>query len=314
MPIHLNPASSRLSRRSFLGGLAAGALSGCVSPAGRPKLSPEREASEAVWALLADPHIHESPDKLVRGSNMTRNLEAIVPRILNAGAQHVLFNGDVAFATGRRADYDAFKRIIKPLYGASSALHFTLGNHDARGNFVAALTDAEHQPVEDKHVSTTLAGGVNWVMLDSLERVNAISGSLGGLQLRWLERQLDSHADMPTIVCLHHNPERSFAGLTDAQMFLDVVIPRRHVKAVIFGHTHRYRLWSQDGLHFLNLPAAGYRFNPLNRLGWVLTRTNGSGMSIEVRDLTGSQMMDGRTLEWRRDGHVGRPRGQGDAP
>ena len=53
---------------------------------------------EAVWALVADPHIHESPAKLVRGSNMTRNLESIVPRILNTGAQHVLFNGDVAFA------------------------------------------------------------------------------------------------------------------------------------------------------------------------------------------------------------------------
>ncbi len=95
-----------------------------MGPGGRPKLSVEREANDvAVWALVADSHIHESPAKLVRGSNMTRNLEEIVPRILSTQVQHVLFNGDVAFATGRRADYESFKRIIKPLYGASSAIH-----------------------------------------------------------------------------------------------------------------------------------------------------------------------------------------------
>ena len=145
-------------------------------------------------------------------------------------------------------------------------------------------------------------GGVKWLFLDSLQEVNAVRGSLGMMQRMWLIKLLEAD-EAPAIVCVHHNPERSLVGLTDAEEFLDIVLPRRRVKLVLFGHTHEYRTWNRDGLHFVNLPATGYAFRPDARLGWLLARVRRDGMEYEFRGIGGGASAGGgkRELEWRGD-------------
>jgi Icc protein len=132
--------------------------------------------------------------------------------------------------------------------------------------------------------------------------VNALPGRLGPEQRQWLARKIDSDP-APAIVCLHHNPSRSLTGLRDAAEFLDIILPRRRVKAVIFGHTHELRLRQTDGLHFVNLPACGYclLLKPNVPLGWVRASVRQDGMLLEFRGVTPGERDHGKTfnLSWR---------------
>jgi 3',5'-cyclic AMP phosphodiesterase CpdA len=235
---------------------------------------------------------------------MADNLQRVVAEVVSAGPDHVLVNGDLALATGERADYATLQELLLPLTSRGIPLYVTPGNHDDRANLVAAFSPASDPAVPDKVVSSALIGGVHWIFLDSLEQFSPICGSLGAVQRDWLARKLDSTA-APAIVCVHHNPERSLVGLQDTDKLLGIILPRRRVKAVIFGHTHEFRLWQDDGLHFVNLPACGYclLLKPNVPLGWVWARVGQSGMRLEFCGVTLRDRGHGTThdLPWRSD-------------
>ena len=100
-------------------------------------------------------------------------------------------------------------------------------------------------PLLSRHVSVVETVRANWFLLDSLDRVNTIPGELGEEQLTWLGKALDARADNPPVlVVVHHDPQWSGAvirtGLGDTEQLFEVLVPRKQVKAVMFGHTH---LW-----------------------------------------------------------------------
>jgi hypothetical protein len=313
MPLHLNnpdiaetrggaarlPDAARLTRRSFL----ALCVAGCSQIVRTPPLPPRRDPARGqTWALVSDTHISAMRDELVRGSCMAENLSRVVAEVVAATPDHVLFNGDVARATGEPGDYAAFLDLISRLSARGTPLHLTLGNHDDRTHFTAALGIGVGSPVAEKAVSRLALGGVEWYFLDSLELVNGVPGRLGDAQRDWLAQQLDSSA-APAIVCVHHNPERLLVGLTDVEEFLAIVLPRRQVKAVLFGHTHEFRTWESEGLHFINLPATAYRFRADASLGWVLAHLRSGGIRLEFRAIDPRQAADGRIQDlcWRSD-------------
>ena len=180
-------------------------------------------------------------------------------------------------------------------------MHLTLGNHDHRGRFLESFPMTADPGVPGKAVSIASVGGVDWFFLDSLEHVNTIRGSLGAEQRTWLVRELDANT-APAIICVHHNPEPSLVGLKDAEELLNIIRPRRRVKAIFFGHTHVYRVWQDDGLHFVNLPATGYRLlNSDVPLGWVRASLRNDGIRLEFRGVTSQESGHGTTryLPWR---------------
>jgi len=270
-----------LSRREFLAGAAAAGVSLFLQPS-RPS-APRETASS--WAWLADTHISRNPDESVRGTNMAGNLRRVVESLLAEQPDRALFNGDIAFEKGLPEDYEAFLKIIEPLKTNGIPMHFTPGNHDQRENFSSALEPTVASPLDGKRVAVLDDDGVHWVFLDSLDRVNAFSGRLGPAQLDWLTRELDAHSDCATIVCLHHHPEATAIGLKDADSFVDVVKARSQVKAVVFGHTHRYRRWTLEGLHFINLPAVGFWFSPTVPLGWLRARVRPGTLELQMHTL-----------------------------
>lgn len=288
----------RLTRRSFL----ALCLAGCSRLARRPWPVGE-EPSGQTWALIADTHISRVRKRSVRGSCMADNLERVVADVLSAEPDHVLFGGDLAYSVGEQADYAAFRELITPLADRGMPLHFMPGNHDRRARLVEALPVATDVALPAKAVSVLSAGGAQWFFLDSVEDGSIIRGSLGPPQREWLARKLDGAAG-PAIICLHHNPERTMVGLKDAQELLDIVLPRRRVKVVLFGHLHTFRVWQHEGLHFVNLPAAGFRsLEPGSSLGWVQATLTENGMRLHVRGITPHEPHDGEIhdLPWRND-------------
>jgi hypothetical protein len=85
---------------------------------------------------------------------------------------------------------------------------------------------------------------------------------------------------------VHHDPilteTQKKAGLVDSEELLKILVPRRHVKALFFGHTHTWRVAENDGLHLINLPAVAYSFKIDGFTGWADCRLREDGMSLEL--------------------------------
>ena len=301
MPLHLPP----ITRRAFLRrSLAAGA--GLLTfPALRAE---ESNADPDRWALLSDTHIAADRTAVLRDVNMTDHLEAAVRgvRALASRPAGVFVNGDCAVLKGLAEDYATFSGLIAPLREAGLPLHFTLGNHDDRDVFWTSLKNARPAapPLASKHVSIVEGARANWFLLDSLNEVNKTPGTLGDEQRAWLAKALDANTAKPALVMVHHNPVSApgkTPGLTDTEQLLSILLPRRHVKALIFGHTHTWRFATQDGLHLVNLPAVAYPFAATEVTGWVDVKLSEKGAALGLHAHDTQHAAHGKITElaWR---------------
>lgn len=301
MPLHLPP----LSRRSFLKRtLLAGA--GCALAPAVFAASQRTDANS--WAFFADTHIAADAAKIVRDINMTEHLVSVTREVLALPQRPrgVFVNGDCAYNQGETGDYRQFTRLLEPLRAGGLPLHLALGNHDQRANFWAALPpkDAARRAVADKQVALVKAKSVNWFILDSLETTLTTPGSLGAAQLAWLAKALDANRRKPAVVVLHHNPggRENVSGLKDTKSLLEVIRPRKQVKAWIFGHTHVWRIQSDpSGIHLINLPPVAYLFHPGDPAGWVHATMRPDGMKLELRCLDPAHQNHGQVVDlvWR---------------
>jgi hypothetical protein len=217
-----------------------------------------------------------------------------------------LIDGDLAFGTGEAGDYATLGELLTPLRGAGIPLTLALGNHDHRERFWAGLgTDRRTvTAVADKQVAIVSSARANWFVLDSLDRTNVTPGVLGTAQLAWLATALDAHANTPALVMVHHNPSTggNKNGLTETEALLEVLRPRRHVKAHFFGHSHRWSVErDSSGLHLVNLPATSYPFDKTQPTGWVKANLAAGGLRLELRTLDSKHPAHGQvhSLEWR---------------
>ena len=282
MPIYLPP----VNRREFLRGAAAtaGVLTlGCATAANGAKSDSHR------FALLSDAHVAADAVKIDRGVNMTDNFRRVVAEVLAEETKPAaaFLNGDCAYRYGLTDDYRQLATLIDPLRMAGVPLHMGMGNHDDRQQFAAALADyrPRERPVEGHYVAVIPSERANWFLLDSLQHTNQTPGELGTPQLEWLGKALDAHTDKPAIVLCHHNPDllslvpRLAKGLMDTLPLLTVLEPRKHVKALVFGHTHVWFTARYKQLHLVNLPPTAYLFQEGPPNGWVSAALKDDGMA-----------------------------------
>lgn len=303
MPLHLPSLSRRdFLRRSFAG--AAGLLTVCAS-----QLAAAQNRNPDHWVLLSDTHVAGDPATVMRGINMADHLRTAVDSIrsLTTAPAGVFINGDCALTRGLPEDYATLAQLLNPLLRSDLPVHLTMGNHDDREVFRRALTSANPAtpPLASKHVSVVEAERANWFLLDSLDVINQTPGRLGDEQRAWLAKALDARADKPALVMVHHdpiltNPEKK-TGLLDTAELLDVLIPRRHVKALFFGHTHRWEIAEREGLHLINLPAVAYTFIAGGLTGWTDCRLRADGMSLQIHANDQKHALHGKVTEfsWR---------------
>ena len=302
MPLHLPP----LTRRTFLRRSLAATASLLAFPALR---AAESDADPDRWALLSDTHIAADRTAILRDVNMTDHLEAAVKgvRALATRPAGVFVNGDCALLKGLAEDYATFSTLITPLRETGLPIHLTLGNHDDRDIFRTSLKDAllAAPPLVSKHVSVVEGARANWFLLDSLDEVNKTPGTLGDEQRAWLAKALDAHTAKPALVMVHHNPIPAApgkkSGLLDTEELLAILLPRRHVKALFFGHTHTWRFAEQDGLHLVNLPAVAYPFTPTEVTGWVDAKLSEKGATLTLHAHDTQHAAHGKITEiaWR---------------
>jgi len=312
MPIHLGP----ITRREFLSGSTGAAavllLGGRATAADKLKTDPH------CFALLSDTHVPADAKIVQGGVNMTGNFRKAIAQVtgLETAPGGAIFCGDLAHQAGLKTDYRLFAPILGKLTESKTPTHLMLGNHDHIENFysVLAKTRPAKPPVVGKHVSIVQSARANWFLLDSLEVVNAPPGLLGAEQLEWLEKALDAHTDKPAIVMAHHDPSlapppppnskrkpRRVSGLKDGAALLDVLIGRKHVKAFINGHRHRYTQRKYKDLHVIGLPTTAYTGAP-EKSAWVLAKLEKTGIALELHTLDTKNANNGKKAEltWRK--------------
>lgn len=261
------------------------------------------------WALLSDTHVAEDPATIARGINPAEHLRSVVEQVraLSKAPAGLLLNGDCSLDRGVAGDYATLTNLFQPLAEARLPMHFLLGNHDERDVFWGSLKDTKGPslPVAGKHVAVVEAARANWFLLDSLEVTKQTPGRLGDEQRAWLAKELDARSDKPALVMVHHNPILPDAvkqtGLLDTSELLQILVPRRQVKALFFGHTHTWRREEREGIHLINLPAVAYSFKPEEVTGWVDCRLRDGGSALELRanDTTHPEHGKVAELTWR---------------
>lgn len=290
MPVTTIPNSfAGLTRRGFAFALAGASLVRAQDAADH-------------WALLSDTHIPTDPANGHRGFRPGDNLAKVVPQVVASKPEAALVCGDVARLTGEPGDYQAFEALMKPVM-AIAPVSMALGNHDHRQNFIAALggTQKGIQTINQRHVVVAEGRAVRVIVLDSLIQPNLTPGLLGKNQRTWLEKYLNEAPSKPTLLCVHHTLDDNDGALLDAPRLFSIVQPHRQVKAIIFGHSHRYAFTKLDDLHLINLPAIGYNFNDDQPVGWVDARFTARGASFTLHAVGGNTSADGKTTEvtWR---------------
>ncbi len=301
MPIHLAP----ISRRAFFRRTLLTAVGLAVAP---ELLAARRRTDANSWVLMADTHIAGDTTQIARGINMTGHFRRAASELLALPKRPAGFFllGDCAFMSGERQDYATLTDLLDPLRSVGLPLHLALGNHDRRETFWSVLEakGAAKRPVKDKQVALLRTSEVNWFVLDSLETTLQTPGSLGQNQLEWLAKNLDANRKKPALVLLHHNPGNSenVGGLKDTEGLLEVIRPRRQVKAWIFGHTHKWNVRADEsGIHLVNLPPVAYVFQAANPSGWVHATVRRDGMNLELHCIDPTHKNHGQVvvLKWR---------------
>lgn len=278
------------NRRQFLAAAFAGATT--LVAAGK----------NTRWAFFSDTHVSVDPANEYRGFRPYDNLSTVVPQVAKSGVDGAVISGDLARLTGLAGDYAQFKKLLDPLSN-EMPVAMTLGNHDHRGNFLEAIrqTPGKRQPVEKKYVLALDAGPVRFLLLDSLIRTNFTPGQLGKAQRTWLDKYLTAAPAKPTILFVHHTLDDGDNSLVDVLWLFRVIEPHKSVKAVIYGHSHVYKLEQHKGIHLINLPAVGYNFTGEQPVGWVEANLTGEGAGFTLHAIGGNTADDGKTtsVRWR---------------
>ena len=300
MPVSLPP----ISRRRFL----AASLTAAAGALARGAFAAADGADPHRFALLSDTHIPGGPGLRHRGTDMTANMRRVVHELvgLQERPSAVLISGDCALSSGQVKEYAHLVRLLGPLRETGYPVHAALGNHDHRERFweAAPVERNGDRAVADRHVTVVPAARANWFLLDSLDVTAQTPGTLGKPQIDWLADALDAHADKPALIVVHHHPDANnphTMGLRDTVALYGVLLPRKHVKAVIFGHTHDWKTAEHEGLHLVNLPPVAYVFRAGRPNGWVDARLHENGIALELRSLDPRHEQHAETVEltWR---------------
>jgi Icc protein len=303
MPITLPP----LSRRRFLAGSLAASTAILLR---QSAYSAQAASNPHHIALLSDVHIHADKAFLHKTKvNMWKNLEQATGEVLALADRPaaVIVNGDCAFHQGLPGDYATFIEAMGPFRAAGLPVHCTLGNHDKREVFwkAVAADELRQKEVVDRHITIMPTPRADFIMLDSLTITDKAPGALGEKQLAWLGKTLDARGDKPVILMVHHQPdERELAkrdGLVDTPALMEILLPRKQVKAYIFGHTHDWHHEVREGLHLLNLPPTAWLFKPEKPNGWVDMKLGEGEAAVELRCIDVKHAQHGQRIgmKWR---------------
>lgn len=252
-------------------------------------------------ALLSDTHIPADRNNRFRGMSPWENLKRIVPDVVAAKPEGVIINGDAARLSGEPEDYLGLKEQLEPV-AAMAPVYIGMGNHDERRNFHKVFGEGKDRvdALNGKQVLLLDHPAVRVLVLDSLLYVNKVAGLLGRDQREWLKTYLGKHTDRPVVLFIHHTLGDGDGDLLDADRLFEILKPNPQVKAIFYGHSHRWNISERQGVKMINLPAVGYNFGDDQPVGWVDAKFDGKGVGLTLHAIGGRMEGDGemKRVEW----------------
>ncbi len=252
-------------------------------------------------ALLSDTHLPADRQNEYRGFKPYDNLTRILPEVIDTKPDAVLLNGDAARLTGELADYEQLKKLLAPVAEAAP-VYIGLGNHDNRENFFKVINEipGDKQSVRNRHVVVMDHPTMRLVMMDSLLYVNETAGLLGKAQREWLTEYLASDDTRPVVLFIHHTLGDGDGELLDVDRLFRIIAPSGKVKAIFYGHSHKYEFTVRENVQLINLPAVGYNFSDDQPVGWVDSKFRPDGVELTLRAFGGNVVKNGETtrLKW----------------
>jgi Icc protein len=157
--------------------------------------------------------------------------------------------------------YEIFHGIVSRLH---VPVHYVMGNHDRRVPFRRVILK-DPRPTDWPHYYAFTSGQHRICILDSLEPPKD-GGYIGHAQLAWLRKQLNQHADHPTILVVHHQVVPVGVQVLDRIMLMNagdvwqIVHEVNHVCAVLCGHVHLPYAGQRDGIPVFTTPSTCFQF------------------------------------------------------
>ncbi len=184
-------------------------------------------------------------------------LVAAVRGVRSVRPDAVLVTGDLV-DNATDAEYELVRELLEPLAVPTYVLP---GNHDDRAAIRRhfELPGAGADPVQ---YSADLGGELRLVVLDSLVP-GEDSGSLDRERLGWLDSELASAPDAPTLIAMHHPPVLTglapwdAIGLPDADRHAlrEVIGAYPQVRRIVAGHVHHTFTSELAGCPTLTIPS-----------------------------------------------------------
>lgn len=153
---------------------------------------------------------------------------------------------DVLLATGDlvdRGDAESYKRLRDAFSKAPFPVHFCLGNHDERENFLAEFAELPSTDGFLQHEVDTPA--LRFLFLDTLEE-GRHGGAFCKTRAAWLSDRLAEQPAKPTIVVMHHPPVEVGIDWMNTHpeepwvtRFANAIEGHDQIVSIICGHLHR---------------------------------------------------------------------------
>jgi Icc protein len=205
-----------------------------------------------LLAQLSDPHIGA---EWAEGDPVAR-LAAAVDSVRAMRPDAVLVSGDLAdHATD--AEYEQVRELLAPL---GTPVHVLPGNHDDRRALHRhfGVPGADGEPVQ----YAVDLGPMRLVVLDTT-RPGEDPGALDAERLGWLDAELATTPEVPTLLAMHHPPlctgipAWDAIGLpaADRRALGDVVERHSQVRRLVAGHVHRTITGGLAGRVVLTVPS-----------------------------------------------------------
>jgi 3',5'-cyclic AMP phosphodiesterase CpdA len=207
-----------------------------------------------LLAQLSDLHLGAAWEGVDPQPRLERVIEAV--RALPNPVDGVLVSGDLT-ADGGEEDSLLARRLLDRL---DAPVHVLPGNHDQRASLRRAfsLSGQGEEPID----YSVAVGDLRLVVLDSIVP-GQDPGAFSPEQLRWLDDELGTEPERPTILATHHPPLATGVPEWDAinlavgeRKALAAVVTRHpQLRAIVGGHLHRVAASTLAGCQVLSSPS-----------------------------------------------------------